>query len=225
VGSGSRRSSSNKPTGLSPQAGDRLPPTRARRGDEKAGIWLVQCLGRLDLWWRGPQQSSLPPLAGRGGWRWRKYLLLPFLCAVLSLVFISSLTGHGGEGLGVRSRDVTEGGNPRLLPSDSSGVMEWSDKLATAWCCGLPCSDLEAPPPNKLKAVFLNCRSDKLSCQVICETGRWQGLRSTGSSWVLLLLLAGLGGKGEEEDCQCCCSVGAGRVRFLISSSRTPSPL
>jgi hypothetical protein len=201
VGSGSRRSSSNKPAGLSPQAGDRLPPSRACRGDEMAGIRLDQCLGYLDLWWRAPQQSSLPPLAGRDGRRWRKFLLLPFLYAVVSPVFISLLPGRGGEGLGVRSRDAVEGCNPRLLPSGGSGVVEWPGKLATAWCCGRPCSDLKVSPPNKLKTVILDCRSDELSRQVICGTGRRQGLRSTGSSRVLLLLLAGLDSEGEEEDC------------------------
>jgi hypothetical protein len=100
-----------------------------------------------------------------------------------------------------RHRDAAEGGNPRLLPSGGEGVVEGSNKLAIAWCCGLSVLDLEAPPPNKLKAVLLTCRPDEPSCQVLCGTGRRRGLRSPGSPWVLLLLLAGLGGEGEDEEC------------------------
>jgi hypothetical protein len=89
------------------------------------------------------------------------------------LLVLPLLADRGGEGLGERSRDATEGGNPWPLPSGGGGVVEWSGKLVTSWCCGLSCSDFEAPPQNKLKAIFLDCRSDELSRRVICGTGRW----------------------------------------------------
>jgi hypothetical protein len=165
-----------------------------------AGIWLDLRLGFLDLWWRASQQSPLPPLAGCGGRRWRKRLLLPFLCAVASLLFIPMLADRGGVGLGARSSDAAEGGNPRPHPSSGGGVVEWFGKAATAWCCGLPRSDPEAPPPNKLRAVLLICRPDESSRLSLCGTGRWRGQRPTGSPWVLLLL-AGLGGEGEDGVC------------------------
>jgi hypothetical protein len=128
-------------------------------------------------------------------------LLPTFIRDVVSLLVPPLLADRGGEGLGVRSRDAAESGNPRLLLSGGGGVVEWSGKLATAWCRGLPGSDLEASPPNKLKAVLLAYRSDEPSRRMLCGTGRWRSLRSTGSPWVLLLLLAGLGGEGEDEDC------------------------
>jgi hypothetical protein len=107
----------------------------------------------------------------------------------------------GSEGLGVRSRDAAEGGNPQPLPNGGGGVVEWYGKVAISWCCGLPGSNLEAPPPNKLRAVLLACRSDEPSRLALCGTGRRRGQRPTGSPWVLLILLVGLGGEGEDEDC------------------------
>jgi hypothetical protein len=142
-----------------------------------------------------------PFFAGRGGRNRRKILLLAFLCAMASLfLLIPSLAGRGGGGLGVRSSEAAEGGNPRPLPSGGDGAMEWYNKVAAARCWGLPCSDLEAPPPNKLKAVLRDCRSDNPSRLALCGSGRWHGQRLTGSPRVLLLLLAGLGGEEEVED-------------------------
>jgi hypothetical protein len=201
VGPRSGRSSPNKPARLSPQAGDRESPPQARRGDESAGIRLDSCLGCLDLWWRASQQSLLPLFTGHGGWSRRKNQLLPFLCAVASLLLIPSLAGRGGGGLGVRSSEAAEGGNPRPLPSGGDGAVEWYGKIVAARCWGLPCSDLEAPPPNKLRAVLRACRSDEPSRLALCGSGRRHGQCLTGNPRALLLLLAGLGGEEEVEDC------------------------
>jgi hypothetical protein len=59
------------------------------------------------------------------------------------------------RGLEVRSGDVVAGGNPRSFPSNDGGVVEMSGKVASAWCRGLPSSDFEAPPPNKLLAGWI----------------------------------------------------------------------
>jgi hypothetical protein len=50
---------------------------------------------------------------------------------------------------------VVTGGNPRLFPSSGRGVVEMSSLIAPAWCRGIPDSDVEAPPPNKLKAGWI----------------------------------------------------------------------
>jgi hypothetical protein len=117
-----------------------------------------------------------------------------------SLLVPPVLAGRGGEGLGVRSWDTTVGGNPRLLPTGGGGVAEWSNRIATAWCCGLSISDLKAPPPNKLKAVLWVCSPDESSCLVFYGSSRRCGQRPLSSSWVILLLLASLGGEGEDEE-------------------------
>jgi hypothetical protein len=167
-----------------------------------SGLLIYSFLSLGSFFLVGVRRSNpLSSSASRGGRSWRLGLLPHFIRAVESLLVPPVLAGRGGEGLGVRRRDAAEGGNPRLLPSGGGGVAEWSDMIATTWCCGLSVSDLEAPPPNKLKAVLLACSPDEPSRQVFCGTGRRCGLRSPSSSWVLLLLLAGLGGEGEDEGC------------------------
>jgi hypothetical protein len=200
VGSRSRCSSPNKPAGLGPQAENRGSPPQARRGDEFAGIRLDSCSGCLDPWWRTSQQSPLPLFTGRGGRSRRKNLLLLLLCTVASLLLIPLLAGRGGGGLGVRSCEAAEGGNPRPPPSGGDGAVERYGKVAIARCWWLPCSDLEAPPPNKLKAVLRACRSDEASRLALCGSGRRHGQRLIGNPRALLLPLAGLGGEGEVED-------------------------
>jgi hypothetical protein len=55
----------------------------------------------------------------------------------------------------VRSGEVVVGGNPRSFPSNGGGVVEMFGKEEPAWCRGLPDSDFEAPPPNKLLAGWI----------------------------------------------------------------------
>jgi hypothetical protein len=119
---------------------------------------------------------------------------------VESLLVPPVLASRGGEGLGVRSWDAAVGGNPRLLPSGGGGVTEWSNRIATAWCYGLSILDLKAPPPNKLKAVLWVCSPDEPSCLVFYGSSRRCGQRPLSSSWVILLLVASLGGEGEDEE-------------------------
>jgi hypothetical protein len=100
VVTGSRRSSSNKPAcaRLSPQAWDRVSPSRAHHGDEMARIWLDPCSGSLDPWWRAPQQPPLPPSSGRGGRVGSSRGWLPPLPgATLLLLLFTLLVGRGGE--------------------------------------------------------------------------------------------------------------------------------
>jgi hypothetical protein len=213
AGAGSGLSSSNKParSGSSYLVRDPAPIHRSGRGGKIGGAWLDSAVGALDSQlpvarkllsrWSSSQQPPPSSSAGHGGRIWRLGLLPHFIRAVVSLLVPPVLAGRGGEGLGVRRRDAAEGGNPRLLPSGGGGVAEWPDMIAAAWCCGLPGLDLEAPPPNKLKDVRLACRPDELSRRVLCGSGRRCGRRSPSSSWVLLLLLAGLGGEGEDEEC------------------------
>jgi hypothetical protein len=86
---------------------------------------------------------------GRGWWRW----LLPLSIGAAVLLLLSLLpAGRGGEEQGVRNGGVVASGISRPSPSNGGRAVEMSGKVAPAWCCGLPSSYIETPPPNKLLA-------------------------------------------------------------------------
>jgi hypothetical protein len=65
---------------------------------------------------------------------------------------MSLLAGRGGEGCGMWCGDVAAGGNLRPFASNGGESVLMSAPANPAWCRGSPVSDIEAPPPNKLKA-------------------------------------------------------------------------
>jgi hypothetical protein len=97
--------------------------------------------------------SSTSP--GQGGWDWKRWPQLLFVGVVALLLLTLLPAGRGGEGYGVRRGVAATGGCPRLFPSNGRGVVEMWSLIAPAWCRGTPGSDVEAPPPNKLKAGWI----------------------------------------------------------------------
>jgi hypothetical protein len=201
VGAGSGLSALNKPVrgGFRPLVRDPAPLHRSGRGGEIGGNGLDSVDEALDLKLlvagkllprcSTSQQPPLHSSAGRGGRRWQWGLLPHFMRAVVSLLVPPVPAGRGGEGLGVRGRDAAEGGNPRPPPSGGGGVAEWSDKIATAWRCGLSVSDLEAPPqissrssswPAVLTNLLVRCSAglvDGVVCALRADIG------CSSSSW------------------------------------------
>jgi hypothetical protein len=105
--------------------------------------------------WRVLQQASFPPFPDQGGRGWRRCPLLLFIGAAVFLLLTFLPVGRGGEGCGVRCGVAMAGGNHQPFPSNGGGVVEMAGMVAPAWCRGLPDSDIEAPPPNKLMAGWI----------------------------------------------------------------------
>jgi hypothetical protein len=103
-------------------------------------------------------------------------------------------------------------GSPRLV---SDKPLRWGFVAETILVGGTP---------NKcVVPVPFVCRTDEPSRLALCGPGRRRGQRPTGSPWVLLLLLASLGGEGEDEDCLVLMMRPHWPGVFSSSSSRTPS--
>jgi hypothetical protein len=96
--------------------------------------------------------SPFPDHGGRG---WRRCPLLLFIGAAVFLLLTLLPVGRGGEGCRVRCGVAVAGGNPRPFPSNGGGVVEMSGMVSPAWCRGIPVSNIEAPPPNKLMVGWI----------------------------------------------------------------------
>jgi hypothetical protein len=210
----SGQSSSNKliPCARSwPPARDLAPSLRTRHGDGIDGGCFDLDSGDPNPWWRPLQQACLPPSLGRGGragaWLGR---LPPLLSARLwFLLFL--LAGRGGE---EQERESFFSGGlrflrgfpsvvlfPLALPHGASRPPRLVSDKPLRWGFVAETILVKGTSNKCVVAVPFVCRTDELTRLVLCGSSRRCGQHPIGSSWVLLLLLAGLGGEGEVEEC------------------------
>jgi hypothetical protein len=205
VGAGSGGSSPNKPArpDSRPRRCGPVLPSQARRGGGNGGNSFDLHLGAPDLeapvaegffpMWRKRGKAFFYLSADHGGRGWRSRSLLLPIGAAVSLLLMSLLAGRGGEGCGMWSGDVAASENLRPFASNGGESMLMSALVNPVWCRGSPVSDIEAPPPNKLKAGwFLD-----LGLETPVTSSR-----SSPRMWMFAVpaLLAGRGGEEKSGD-------------------------